>query len=195
LKLTFRPADEQNISKVVELHKKALNIGLMSQIGGDFLIRYYKKLIKFEACDEAWSRCVYNQKKMVGFIFITKRPIPFFMFCKYPDFFNLLKLIILKPTYLIILFNYIFFKNKLPLAVNVFEITSFAIDESSRGLGIGNKLLDLSIRWSKSKGAKGIFTFTHNTSLVNFYKKKYKAIEISNKNLIMYRLQLLFWSI
>lgn len=197
--MTIRLAhvNRDHFSEIVELHMDALSIGIMPQVGKSLVIRYYKKIFEMQDTDQAYGHGAFCENQLIGFIFNLKKPVLLYSCLGLKEILKILWVIVSKPGYLVVLLLglYVSAKWRSTLHSNLFEISSIAVSEKFRGLGVGKSLVRISNQWAKSSGADGIYTFTHNKELADFYCLNYDATVMGEVNLIKYRSQIVIWRV
>lgn len=184
-------------SEIVELHMQALNIGFMPQVGKSLVTRYYEKIFEMQDKNQACAHGAFCENQLIGFIFNLKKPILLYSCLDSKEILKIFWLVVRKPSYLVVLLLGLLVstKWKSSLQSNLFEISSIAVNEKFRGLGVGKSLVQISSQWAKSSGADGIYTFTHNKELADFYRLNYGATVMGEVNLIKYRSQIVIWGL
>jgi ribosomal protein S18 acetylase RimI-like enzyme len=156
--------DQKHIEKICAIHLDALPEDVLPRLGKSFVENFYR-IILTERDQLVIGYRV--EKKIVGFILLSKQPITIFpKFISFRLFISLLKLSFLRPKTLVSAIVQWF--KRTPMTSDVAEISYFAVLPEFQGRGIGMELIK-SLNEFVGPEIKFIQTKTSNINLRNYY--------------------------
>lgn len=174
--MDLRELKQEDIGKVVEIHKKAFEGFFLTSLGPDFLRTYYGSAIDSNLCS---SIALLEDREIKGFAIIANNSKGFNSFLvkeNLKEYISLgVKMIFTRPMSLIrLLKNFTKTNGNSDDDQNYSELLSIGVDPSIQGRGVGKTLLSEIEVVAKNKGiAKIVLTtdFYNNENAVAFYHK------------------------
>lgn len=179
--LTSSKICKSDINRIVDIHTSSFPNFFLTSLGSQFLYVFYNACIKHNRCISI--KVVGEDNSILGFAIGTSISKGFYKDLILSDFFNfcwISFLILLKCPKSIVRLLRNFNKNKIDLDQNDYsELLSIAVNESSKGKGIGD-LLIISFEQELIKKGFSKVTLTtdyyNNERAINFYiKNGYKV--------------------
>ena len=186
---TLNKISNDEINELCKLLKKNLPNDLIHLLG----LHFTKKYLKTFLIKNAKFICVFNKKKIIGFILLKFQKEKIIKYLTINSFCNLLLNLLYNP------FNFLRIILQIPKHQKNYdkscEIEYFVVSKKYQSKGIGKKLIKISEKIAKIKKLQKIYTKTYNEKLAKYYinKKKaflYKFFKISN-----YKYYYFYWYI
>lgn len=193
----IREVLHDDIDRVVEIHKKAFPDFFMTELGPNFLKKYYKLVLSYH---KSIFLVVERDGYIIGFVAGFLEPFIFYKFLKKHKIsfgLTIIPVLFKKPRLISKIFANFRRVNRLSNEENikVSELASIAVDPSYAGQGWGKLLIKSFLENSKKLGAEFVYLTTDakNNDAVNYFYQSigfelYKTfITASNRAMNEYR--------
>lgn len=188
--------EQCHIKQISSIHFQELGVGLLTLLGPRFVEAMYQALL-----EKNWGFVAERDDEVVGFIFATQTEI------------SLLRCLSIHSLLLFVI-NSFRSPEKFRSFVSAFrkmyltgygrattpndlavELSQFAVKDRWKARGIGKSLINALEDRARARGARYVFTRTHNSALAKFYTDTRNAQELERVSLGVYDAVLMKWNI